>query len=80
MALNPLQQARQIGMTVRTMRIKAETAYLEAQRKQTWVREQQDSLRLQHTMHDAPRLVTDLTAWILVVRNLDAGGDRHTQC
>ena len=80
MELNPLQQARQIGMTVRTMRIKAETAYLEAQRKQTWVREQQDTLRLQHTMHDAPRLVIDLTAWILVVRNLDAGGDRHTQC
>ena len=80
MGLTPLQQARQIGMTGRTMRIKAETAYLEAQRKQTWVREQQDSLRLQHTMHDAPRLVIDLTAWILVVRNLDAGGDRHTQC
>ena len=80
MELTPLQQARQIGMTVRTMRIKAETAYLEVHRKQTWVREQQDSLRLQHTMHDAPRLVIDLTAWILVVRNLDAGGDRHTQC
>ena len=32
MDLNPLQQARQIRMTVRTMRIKAETAYLEAQR------------------------------------------------
>ena len=35
MELNPLQQARQIGMTVRTMRIKAETAYLEAQWKQS---------------------------------------------
>jgi hypothetical protein len=46
MDLNPLQQARQIRMTVRTTRIKAETAYLEAQRKQTWVREQQESLRL----------------------------------
>jgi hypothetical protein len=54
MDLNPLQQARQIRMTVRTTRIKAETAYREAQRKQTWVREQQESLRLQHTMHDAP--------------------------
>jgi hypothetical protein len=43
---------------VRTMRIKADTAYLEAQRQQTWVREQQESLRLQHTMHDAP-------AWLL---------------
>jgi hypothetical protein len=80
MELNPLQQARQIGMTVRTMRIKAETAYLEAQRKQSWVREQQDSLRLQHTMHDAPRLAIDLTAWIFVVRDLDAGGDTHTPC
>ena len=80
MDLNPLQQARQIQMTVRTMRIKAETAYLEAQRKQTWVREQQEGLRLQHTRHDDPRAVIDLTAWILVVRDLDAGGDRHTQC
>jgi hypothetical protein len=80
MDLNPLQQARQIRMTMRTMRIKAETAYLEAQRKQTWMREQQESLCLQHTMHDAPRLVIGLTAWILVVRDLDAGGDRHTQC
>jgi hypothetical protein len=35
MELNPLQQARQIRMTVRTMRIKAETAYLAAQRKQS---------------------------------------------
>jgi hypothetical protein len=65
-------------MTVRAMRIKAETAYLEAQRKQIWVREQQESLRLQHTMSDAPRMVIDLTAWILVDRDLDAGGDRHT--
>jgi hypothetical protein len=80
MDLNLLQQARQIRMTMRTTRIKAETAYLEAQRKQTWVREQQESLRLQHTMHDAPHLVIDLTAWILVVRDLDAGGDTHTPC
>jgi hypothetical protein len=35
MELNPLQQAREIGMTVRTMRIKAETAYLEAQWQQS---------------------------------------------
>ena len=62
MDLTPLQQARQIQMRVRTMRIKAETAYLEAQPKQLWGREQQESLRLQHTMHDAPRLVIDLTA------------------
>ena len=80
MDLHPLQQGRQIRMTVRTMRIKAETAYLEAQRKQTWVREQQESLRLQHMMHDARRVVIDLTPWILVVRDLDVGGDRHTQC
>jgi hypothetical protein len=80
MDLNPLQQARQIRMTVRTMRIKAETAYLEAQRRQTWVREQQENLHLQHTMHDTPRLVIDLTAWILVVRDLDTGGDKHTPC
>jgi hypothetical protein len=79
MDLNPLQQARQIQITVRTMRIRAETAYLEAQRKQIWVREQQESIRLQHTMPDAPRLVIDLTARILVVRNLDAGGGRPTQ-
>jgi hypothetical protein len=79
MDLNPLQQARQIQMTVRTMRIKAETAYLEAQWKQIWVREQQESLRLQYTMPDVPRLVIDLTARILVVRNLDAGGGRATQ-
>jgi hypothetical protein len=37
MDLNPLQQGRQIRMTVRTMRIKADTAYLEAQRNQTWM-------------------------------------------
>ena len=79
MALYLLQQGRQIRMTVRTMRSKAETAYLEAQRQQTWVREQQESFRLQHTMHHALRLVIDLTPWILVVRDLDAGGDRHTQ-
>jgi hypothetical protein len=35
MELNPLQQARQIGMTVRTMRIKAETVYLAAQHQQS---------------------------------------------
>jgi hypothetical protein len=35
MNLNPLQQARQMRMTVCTMRIKAETAYLEAQWQQS---------------------------------------------
>jgi hypothetical protein len=54
MDLNPLQQARQIRMAVRTMRIKADTAYLEAQRNQTWMRQQQESLSLQYTMHDTP--------------------------
>jgi hypothetical protein len=54
MDLSPLQRARQTRMTVRTMQIKAETADLEAQRQQTWVREQQESLRLQYTVHDAP--------------------------
>ena len=44
------------------MRIKAETAYLEAQPKQFWGREKQESLRLRHTMHDGPHLVIDLTA------------------
>jgi hypothetical protein len=78
MDVSPLQQARHIRMTVRAMRIRAETAYLEAQRRQIWVRERQESLRLQHTMPDAPRMVIDLTAWILVNRDLDAGGDRHT--
>lgn len=62
MDLSPLQQARQIYMTARAMRIKAETAYLEAQRKQIWAREQQESLRWQHPMHDAPRMVIALTA------------------
>jgi hypothetical protein len=41
-------------MTVPSMWIKAETADLDAQRKQIWGREQQESLRLQHTMHGAP--------------------------
>jgi hypothetical protein len=54
MGLNPLQQARPIQMTVRSLRIKAETAYLDAQRKQIRGREQQEGLRLQHTMHGAP--------------------------
>jgi hypothetical protein len=80
MDLSPLQQARQIHLRVRAMRIKAETAYLEAQRKQIWAREQKESLRLQHTMHDAPRMVVDLTAWILVDRGLDAGNDKHIPC
>jgi hypothetical protein len=54
MGLNPLQRRRQIPMTVRSMRSQAETAYLDAQRKQIWGREQQESLRLQHTMCGAP--------------------------
>jgi hypothetical protein len=42
----PQEQARRIRMTVRTMWIKAETVYLEAQLRQIRVREQQECPRL----------------------------------
>jgi len=66
------QQAWQIQIAVRARRIKVKTAYLDAQRQQIRAREQQERLRLQDAMPDAPALVIELTAWLLVARHLDA--------
>lgn len=75
MDVTPQQHAWQIRMTTRTMRIKAQSAYLDAQRQQTRTREQRERLRLQRAMPDANAWVLDLTAWLLVARDLDVEGD-----
>jgi hypothetical protein len=76
MDMSPLQEAWQIRVTTRTVRIKAQTAYLEAKRQQMRAREQQECLHLQQAMPDAHAWVIELTAWLLVARDLDAGGNR----
>ena len=60
---------------MRTMRIKAQTAYLDAQWQQTRALEQREHLRLQRAMPDANAWILDLTTWLLVARDLDVGGD-----
>jgi hypothetical protein len=62
MDVTPQQHAWQIWMVMRTMRIKAQTAYLDAQGQQTRAPEQRERLCLQHAMPDANAWILDLTA------------------
>jgi hypothetical protein len=76
MEMSPLQEAWQIRVTTQTMRIKAQTAYLEAKGQRIRAREQQECLHLQQAMPGAHAWVIELTAWLLVARDLDADGNR----
>jgi hypothetical protein len=66
------QRAWHMRMTAQAMRIRATTAHLAAQRKWVRVREQRERLRLQQAMLEANALSIELTARIMVARNLDA--------
>jgi hypothetical protein len=73
MDLTSLQQrAWHMRVTAQAMGIRAMTAHLTAQRQWVRVREQCERLRLQQAMLEANALSIELTARIMVARNLDA--------
>jgi hypothetical protein len=75
---NPLQEAWHLDLAVRTRRSQAQTAALDAQRQRLRGRAQRECRRWHHAMPGAHAWVVDLTAWLLVARGLDAGGDGAT--
>jgi hypothetical protein len=73
MDMSPLQQqVWQMQIVVRATLLKAETAYLDAQRQHIRVRGQQERLHLRHAMPGAHARIIELTACLLVARHLDA--------
>ncbi len=75
MDMHSLPYAWQIHLVMRALRIKAQIAYRDAQQQQRQVREQRECARLQHAMPDAHAWVIELTARLLVARDLDAGAE-----
>lgn len=81
------QQAWRLWIAARARWVRAQTAILEAQRQQLWARTQAERRRLQQAMPEAHTWIIDLTAGILVARDLDADApqgheaqDRHRAC
>jgi hypothetical protein len=66
------KQAWEMRMTARAIRIMAKTATHAAQRQQVQAREQLERLRLRLAIPDARALTIQVTARLLVARNLDA--------
>jgi hypothetical protein len=73
MEMHSLSAAWQIRLVMQALRIQAQIAYLDAQRQQKRVREERECARLQHAMPDAHAWTIDLTARLLVARDLDGG-------
>ena len=65
------QRAWHMRVTAQAMGIRAMTACLTAQRQWVRVREQWERLRLQQAMPEAHALSLEVTARIMVARNLD---------
>jgi len=67
----PLQDAWHIRLVMRALRRQAQVAYLDAQWQQRRVREEREGARLRHAMPDANAWTIELTARLLVARDLD---------
>ena len=66
------QRAWRLWIAARAVRRRAQTTTLDAQRHQLRVRTQAERRRLQQAMPEAHTEIIDLTAHILVARDLDA--------